>query len=117
MGDGDAVADAKQAQESRQAALTLSPAEPDAPSSYSRRYRIGTTVLYSFTLFATGMGLGGRGAALLSLAKQTGIVTTGSGSGSEEQDIDLSELTMVGWAMVSTTACSVFFSCSLRTTQ
>ena len=104
MGDGDAVADAKQAQESRQAALTLSPAEPDCregsgASGYSRRYKIGTTVLYSFTLFATGMGLGGRGAALLSLAKQTGIVTTGSGS--EEQDIDLSELTMVGWAMTA----------------
>ena len=116
MGDGDAVADAKQAQESRQAALTLSPAEPEAPSGaagYSRRYKIGTTVLYSFTLFATGMGLGGRGAALLSLAKQTGIVDVTTGSGSEEQDIDLSELTMVGWAMVSTTACSVFFSCSL----
>ena len=46
-------------------------------------------MLYSFTLFATGMGLGGRGAALLSLAKQTGIVTTGSGN--EEQEIDLSE--------------------------
>lgn len=77
--------------------------------SYSRSYMYGTTALYSLTLFITGLCLGGRGAALLGLAKQTGIIEVLE-EASSSQDVDLSSLTMVGWAMTAYAAGFMFFS-------
>ncbi len=92
--DGGAAADAEIKAEGGAAAAAA------AAASYSREYKYGSTVLYSLTLFTTGLCLGGRGAALLGLAKQTGIIEVLDGSSSGEE-IDLSSLTMVGWAMTA----------------
>lgn len=76
---------------------------------YSRSYMYGTTALYSLTLFITGLCLGGRGAALLGLAKQAGIIEM-LDEASSSQDVDLSSLSMVGWAMTAYAAGFMFFS-------
>lgn len=82
------------------AAAAAAPAPGDAPAAaapqYTRSYMLGTTVLYSLTLFTIGLCLGGRGAALLGLAKQTGIIEQ-----ADDDDVDLSSLSMIGWAMTA----------------